>query len=271
MKKWLDQMIERLRLTASRLKELFGERVGRRRIICISAAIFVAVGIFIFGAIYLGDYYRADSDSVSDFCELHSASVDTSREGILAVGESDAEAGFIFYPGGKVEYTSYLPLAAACAERGVLCVLVEMPFNLAVLDMKAADGIRELYPEVERWYIGGHSLGGSMAASYLEGNAEHFCGLVLLGSYSTANLSALDVDVLSIYGSADGVMNREKYEKYKSNLPIDLTEIVLDGGNHAYFGMYGEQRGDGEAAILQAEQILRTADYIASFIFDGEN
>ncbi len=83
-------------------------------------------------------------------------------------------AGLIFYPGGKVEYTAYQPLMAACAERDILCVLVEMPFNLAVFDINAADGIQEQYPEVGHWYIGGHSLGGSMAASYLSKHTEKF-------------------------------------------------------------------------------------------------
>jgi pimeloyl-ACP methyl ester carboxylesterase len=54
----------------------------------------------------------------------------------------------------------------ACAERGILCVLLRMPGNLAVLDENAADGVAADYPEIDRWYIGGHSLGGAMAARY---------------------------------------------------------------------------------------------------------
>ena len=103
-----------------------------------------------------------------------------------------------------------------------------------------------------------------MAASYLANNTEKIDGLVLLGSYSTADVA--DSRVLSIYGSEDGVMNREKYDKYKTNLPTDTAELVIDGGNHAYFGMYGEQRGDGEAALTPQEQISITAENIADFI-----
>lgn len=150
----------------------------------------------------------------------------------------------------------------ACAEQGILCVLVEMPFRLAVLDMNAADGIQEQYPEIEDWYIGGHSLGGSMAASYLADHAEEYKGLILLGSYSTVDLSKTDLDVLSIYGSEDKVLNREKYDANKSNLPDDFRERVIDGGCHAYFGMYGAQDGDGTPTISNEEQITLTADVI---------
>ena len=141
-----------------------------------------------------------------------------------------------------------------------------MPFNLAVLDMNAADGIQEQYPEIENWYIGGHSLGGSMAASYLEKNVDDYEGLILLGSYSTADLSETDLDVLSIYGSEDKVMNHEKYADNKANLPDDFTEIIIDGGCHAYFGMYGAQDGDGTPTISNEEQISITAENIVKMI-----
>ena len=151
---------------------------------------------------------------------------------------------------------------AACADNGVLCVLVQMPFNLAVLDIHAAEGIQAAYPEIETWYIGGHSLGGSMAASHLSNHIDAYDGLILLGSYSTADLSETDLQVLSIYGSEDKVMNRVKYDENKANLPGDFIEVVIDGGCHAYFGMYGPQDGDGKATISNEEQIILTAAHI---------
>ena len=165
-----------------------------------------------------------------------------------------------------MEYTAYIPLMQACAEEGILCVLVEMPFNLAVFDVNAADGIQKDYPEIEEWYIGGHSLGGSMAASYLADNADDYEGLILLGSYSTADLSDTDFAVLSVFGSEDKVMNCEKYEDNKSNLPSDFTEFVIDGGCHAYFGMYGAQTGDGTPTITNEEQIRLTVENIVTMM-----
>jgi pimeloyl-ACP methyl ester carboxylesterase len=152
------------------------------------------------------------------------------------------------------------------ASEGVLCVLIEMPFNLAILDTAAADGFTDMYPEIEEWYIGGHSLGGSAASMYLEDNHEAFEGLVLLGSYSTSDLSSYDIDVLSIYGSEDKVMNYENYEEYLVNLPEDSEELIIEGGCHAYFGMYGDQEGDGKPTITNEEQIQITAKKIVDFI-----
>ena len=154
----------------------------------------------------------------------------------------------------------------ALAAEEIFCVLVEMPFHLAVFDVNAADGIREQYPEIEDWYLGGHSLGGSMAAAYLADHADDFEGLILLGSYSTADLSDTELKVLSVYGSEDGVLNRENYEENRGNLPDDFTEIVIDGGCHAYFGMYGAQEGDGVPRITNTKQILQAAAEIKDWM-----
>ena len=104
-----------------------------------------------------------------------------------------------------------------------------------------------------------------MAASYAAKHAEEFEGLVLLAAYSTEDLSDSGLKVLSLYGSEDGVLNREKYEEYRSNLPEDTVEYVIQGGNHAGFGSYGEQEGDGQARVSQGEQIAIMVDWIGRF------
>lgn len=246
-------------------------RKNKKRMAWITAVV-LTLAITVGGcAVYVSDYYRADRDAIEAFMADGGVEKTVVSEGMLAYGNPDSTTGFIFYPGGKVEYTAYEPLMYRLASEGIFCILIEMPFNLAVLDMNAADGICERYPTVEQWYIGGHSLGGSMAASYLEKNAKEYEGLILLGSYSTADLSDTGLDVLSIYGSEDRVMNRKKYDKYKSNLPADLHELEIDGGCHAYFGMYGKQDGDGEATLTAEEQIAVTADHIADFVSKGGN
>lgn len=230
--------------------------------------LFALILTLILSVAWVKDYYRTDSKAVEAFNAMQSVSVDSSviDDGALVFRPEKTTAGLIFYPGGKVEYTAYEPLMRECAQKGILCVLVKMPLNLAVLDVSAAEGICEKYEGIDKWYIGGHSLGGSMAASYLADNTDKFEGLVLLGSYSTADLSEGDVDVLSVFGSEDKVMNREKYEKYKGNLPDDFTEYVLEGGNHAFFGMYGEQDGDSKGTMTNEEQIKLTAQKIAELI-----
>lgn len=238
-----------------------------RKIRRIFTALILAVCMSLGGLyLYASDYYRADAEMTEAFLPDVLVEKRDLSDGSIAFIPTEYTVGIIFYPGGKVEYTAYEPLMLALAEKGILTVLVKMPLNLAVLKSGAADGIPEELPGVEKWYMAGHSLGGSMAASYISKNTEKFDGLILLAAYSTADLSGSGIEVASIYGSLDGVMNREKYEEYKSNLPSDLHEVVIDGGNHAGFGMYGEQKNDGIAALTNAEQIGTTADIILEFV-----
>ena len=243
---------------------------ARKKKLWISLSVILTAVIALTAAVslYLGDYYRADLDALEAFVPAAPVVSEEWKDGTLITRPEgrDPIAGLIFYPGGKVEHTAYTPLMEALASEGILCVLVEMPFRLAVLDMNAAEGIPEAFPEVERWYMGGHSLGGSMAASYLSSHAEDFAGLILLGAYSTADLSGTELSVLSVYGSEDGVLNREKYAEYRPNLPEGFTETVIEGGNHAYFGAYGEQDGDGTATVTPAEQVRETVAAILSML-----
>ena len=229
--------------------------------------IFVVFAL-LFGAcaFYVNDYYRADLGAISAFSSSEKIQKEILDDETIIFKPENVNAGFIFYPGGKVEYTAYIPLMEELAKNDIMCVLLKMPFNLAVLDVDGAEGIQEMYPEIENWYIGGHSLGGSMAASYLSGNISEYEGLILLGSYSTADLSKENIKILSVFGSEDKVMNKEKYDENKINLPENFSEEIIDGGCHAYFGMYGVQEGDGKPTITNEEQVQKTAEIIKDFI-----
>lgn len=239
------------------------KKISRKILIIIAA---FAVCIAAACVVYVNDYYHADEEAIAAFAVPEGIESYTDDEGNMVFEPAEADAGFIFYPGGKVEYSAYAPLMQQLASEGVLCVLVEMPFNLAVMDINAADGIPQQYPDIESWYIGGHSLGGSMAAAYLEENADDFDGLVLLGSYSTTDLTSTGLEVISVYGSEDGVLDMEKYNENKANLPDDYKEVVIDGGCHAYFGSYGPQEGDGKPSITGEEQIDITVNAITEVI-----
>ena len=184
---------------------------------------------------------------------------------IQFIPEKGADCALIFYPGAKVDYIAYSTLMEKLAQKGILCVLVHMPGNLAVLDKNAAERYRDLYPEIEDWYIGGHSLGGVCAASCLKENADSYKGLILLAAYSDTDLSKEAIRTLSIYGNRDQILNKEKYEEYKQNLP-NLSEAIIDGGNHSQFGDYGDQKSDGEAGIRRLVQMETTAQWIADFV-----
>ena len=229
---------------------------------CLAVLLVLGVG----GYAYLSDYYHADEVALEAMA-YQTGSVQAEQDGnVIWFVPEDPTAGLIFYPGGKVEYTAYAPLLRACAENGILCALVRMPGNLAVLDANAADGLRQEYPEVTTWYMAGHSLGGAMASNYAAAHSEDFDGLILLAAYSTKELSQTTLRVLSVYGSEDGVMNQESYEKNRANLPEDAIEVVLDGGCHAQVGSYGAQDGDGVPTISGEEQIRQTTEAIVAFI-----
>ncbi len=224
-----------------------------------------AIALFaVFAALcawYLTDYYHAvDVDSAlasSDAVEVRSI-----QQGWLFDGPGDQEA-LVFYPGAKVEASAYAPLMNELAQRGIDCFLVQMPCNLAFFGINAADAFIQnpAYP-YDRWYLAGHSLGGAMAADYAAGHMDRLSGLVLLAAYPTKSLQAADFPVLVVYGSNDEVVNRDRIEQGLDLMPPVYEEIVIEGGNHAQFGSYGEQDGDGEPSISPEEQRSITVDAI---------
>ncbi len=170
--------------------------------------------------------------------------------------------GFILYPGGHVDYRSYAPIARDIASRGYQVSIVEMPLSLAVLGVNNADDIIAAYPDIRSWVIGGHSLGGSMAASYAGKNPVKVEGLVFWASYpgSSDDLSSTGLKGLSTYGSSDLVLDRDNFNATLPLLPPETIIQVIEGGNHAQFGNYGPQPGDGTATISAADQQIQAAD-----------
>jgi hypothetical protein len=173
--------------------------------------------------------------------------------------------GLIFYAGGRVDERAYAPALRAFAEAGHLVLLPSMPLNLAVLSPGRASGLMEEYPEIERWVIAGHSLGGAMAATYANGHPAEaeggVHGLSLWAAFPAAgaDLSArTDIAVSSVYGSEDGLAVVADIDASRPLLPADTLFARIEGGNHAQFGWYGAQNGDGEATISREDQQAQT-------------
>lgn len=215
---------------------------------------------------YLADSYSPGPEAIAKMDSSNEVQVVDSDNYIafLPVGLKTSK-GLIFYQGGKVEAEAYSPLMHQLAANGISSYLMEMPFNLAIFDIQAANEVITQENSIDNWYLAGHSLGGSMAASYTEENGDQLAGLILLASYSTVDLTEVHFPTLMIYGTADEVMNRENYEEIRSLVPT-MEEVVLEGGNHAQFGDYGEQDGDGVATISANEQLNRTVEAIIDFI-----
>jgi hypothetical protein len=179
--------------------------------------------------------------------------------------------GFILYPGGRVDYRAYAPYAHQVAQQGYLVVVVSAPLNLAVLSPDSAGGVMEAFPEVSNWIVGGHSLGGAMAARYAARHSEQVHGLVLLAAYpsDSDSLAEAEIKVLSLYASNDGLATVDKIASTRTLLPASTNFVEIAGGNHAQFGWYGEQSGDGPADITREEQhaiiVAKTVDFLSSF------
>lgn len=223
----------------------------------ISIIVLVSLAILSGGAflIYASDYYRADDVAVS---AMQSDSVTQLGDRLITVSpEAPSNTAIMFYPGAKVEYFAYLPLMEKIKDSsGVICILVKMPFNMAIFDPNAAEEIMNQFPEIDNWYIAGHSMGGAMASDYASSNQDKVKGLILLGAYIYGDFP--EDKALTIYGS----FNISVAEK------INYTEniVVIEGGNHAQFGNYGKQKGDVDATISRDEQQNIAAEAIKNFI-----
>lgn len=218
----------------------------------IAIALASLVAVFL---IYTACYYRADA-TVSDILKSDDT-IQVSGNLTILPAEKGTDAGMIFYPGANVEAKAYLPLLEKIRQEcGVTCVLVKMPFNMAIFDYKAADVVMDKLPDIDKWYICGHSMGGAMASRYAAENQDKVHGLILLGAYIYGSYP--DDRALTVYGSLN-----ESVAKH-----IDYTEniVVIQGGNHAQFGNYGEQLGDSKAAISREDQQDAAVKAIKEFL-----
>ena len=224
----------------------------RLRVLLISFLALMAVlgGGFL---VYASDYYRADETANAI---LQSEAVQIEEDLILLLPEQTADTALIFYPGAKVEYTAYLPILDRLRQNGIASVLMKMPFNMAIFSANAADRAFKELPGVTDWFIGGHSMGGAMASSYFAGHKDRVKGLVLLGAYIYGDVAP--EDALTVYGTLNAGL--EKNINYTENV------VIIQGGNHAQFGNYGEQKGDPAAAISRQEQQDAAVQAILEFI-----
>lgn len=237
------------------------KRKRGKRIALILLIIIVVFVVAMF--VYLERYYHADAEAMEALNSDEQVTVTKIPEGYLFDGPG-RDTAIVFYPGGKVEEESYAPLMRQLAEQGQDTFLLELPFRLAVFDMDAAGEVIEDY-DYDQWILAGHSLGGVAAASYTAEHPDEVDGLVLMASYPTKEISD-EVPVLSIYGSEDKVLDPESYEESRELWPDQTEEVVIEGGNHAQYGNYGEQKSDGEAQISADEQQQEVTEQVKTLL-----
>jgi hypothetical protein len=176
-------------------------------------------------------------------------------DGIKFIPAVPNGTGIILYQGAKVDISAYSVEAKVLADNGYTVFVPKMPFNMAFFGINRADKLIENNPGITSWYMAGHSLGGSMAAKYTSYNQEKVDGLILLASYSVDDLSDYKGKVLSIIGTKDMGIDKEKLDETSINLPEDTEFYIIEGGNHSQFGDYGFQKGDNIADISLEKQL----------------
>jgi len=188
---------------------------------------------------------------------------DTDVSVVIAPAEKPSIAGLVFIPGAKVDPYAYLATLSGTVEATGMTVVITKPvLNLAFFDQRPLDTFTDTAPGVTAWFVGGHSLGGVRACMYAADT--EVSGLVLFGSYCAAAVDD-ELPVLSISGSEDGLSTPVKIEETADLLPAGTTFVQIEGANHASFGAYGAQPGDGEATISAAESERAITDALSAF------
>jgi len=247
--------------TEKRESHVFG--IVMAVILGIVAALVVAM------AVYFHQYYQADHTALEAMKGSADVSVTQGTKSYLFDGPG-TENALIFYPGAKVETYAYAPLLLQIAETGTDCILADMPLHFAIFDVNAADRIMQEYSgqNYKRWFLSGHSMGGAAASmnlsSHLKKGDMPYAGMIFFASYPAGSIADFGLPVLSVYGTDD--LDPQKIEDKISDLPKDADIVKIVGGNHAQFGNYGIQKGDGEAGISAEEQQKKTVDAVENFI-----
>jgi dienelactone hydrolase len=234
----------------------------KRLLLRVLAAIGVFTGVAVIGFVVWGSTPQpATSEALQALVSDSVVVVEAEPWITFSPAGQATQAGLIVYPGGHVDPRAYAPLARQIAAQGYRVVIVPMPLALAVMAPNRALQVMAQDPSIEMWAVGGHSLGGAMAARFAFTHPDAVDGLVLWASYpaSTDDLSSFDIVVASIYGTLDGLSTGDKIDASRPLLPAGTRWVPIEGGNHAQFGNYGLQAGDGQATITAEEQQAQAA------------
>ncbi|NOH11315.1 MAG: alpha/beta hydrolase [Chloroflexi bacterium] len=244
----------------------------------------IALGIILIPVIYLGArtgyrFYRWANFARQPVAEALPAlessdlvSVEDDRWVVFTPANSTPRTGLIFYPGARIDPRAYAPLAQDIAEQGYLVVLLPVRFALANWQPNAAEPVIAAFPNIETWAVGGHSLGGVVAAEFTNTHIQDVDGLVLWAAYPAEdqNLSSQSIDVISIHASQDGLVTVQEVADNKYLLPASTEYVLIEGGNHAQYAWYGNQRNDFTPTIDADSQQAAIVEATLSFLQELE-
>ncbi len=189
---------------------------------------------------------------------------------IVLEPEQPSKTGVVFQPGAKVEARAYAAVLRPLAQAGHLVVIVKQPLGIGFLAIPAFADVRDAYPSINRWVVGGHSLGGTVAsiqADRADTGERRVVGLLLYASYPGSDISgSLTAQVLSISGTLDGLATPSDIDASKLNLPQGARFVAIQGAVHSQFGDYGPQPGDGQPTISHDKARARISKESVTFV-----
>lgn len=236
----------------------------------VKVAAFTGLGVIAAGVagvvVYFSIPMRAAGRELTQAQNLLTVRYSDAGSAIVLKPAIKATKGLLLYPGGRVDPAAYAYKMSEVALTGIEVIIVRPPLHLAPLDFHKPSFYTDLAPSVTEWYVAGHSVGGVKACQIVHDNPSQFKGLILLGAYCPDSIAATNIKALSIGGANDKLTTPQDIDANKNRMPADTKYEMIQGLNHAGFGDYGKQGGDGDAAINTADARAQLGSFITSFI-----
>lgn len=232
-------------------------------------SVFGAVGLLLLaaGALWLSPFAAAPR-ALEALQDPDSLSIsETSTEIVFEPRSGQVSSGIVFHPGARVDARAYARVLQPLAEAGHQVVIVKEPLGIAFLSRNFTASWIEKHPQIERWIVAGHSLGGVVAA--IDAESQGTAGLLLWASFPASDMSgSTTLEVMSVYGTADAIATPQDILASAPELPTSTVFAPIEGAIHSFFGDYGLQPGDGspgtDRAIAQAQIASASLDLVTA-------
>lgn len=230
----------------------------------VSVVLALAAFAFIVFFVWSQQVAQADKDSIKKVRGTGAVGItETDHSYVLRPTGYRNGLGLVFVPGGRVAPNAYIyKLSGLVESLGMTVVITKPYFNLAFFDFRPFSTFTYDVGGIERWYVGGHSLGGVRACGYAQDARSNIRGIVLFAAYCDKDVS---VPALSLRGEFDGLVSTEDIRSHESHLLEGNDYYEVEGANHASFGSYGLQSGDGSATIDSAVMRNEITGYLGSW------
>ena len=212
---------------------------------------------------------RAAPEALAALQSDATVTIDTGNWIVFRPADSNPSKGLIFYPGGEVDERGYAEPLRSIAAAGYLVILVPMPLQLAVFDPDRATEVIDAFPDITKWAVGGHSLGGSMAARFAHHHPDKVSGLMMWDAFAADDMNDSTLKVALIHRSTEDKQPPPDYTDKLPLLPAQTQYVPLEGGTHLNFGRFiaGRMYRDKPPGELDADrQRAMVADASIAFM-----